>query len=211
MTARSAMNWEIRIYPVELIRERKIAMNVYESCPIYQNEKYLLRMVKLEDCDDLLEVYSDEAAVPLFNSDNCHGDDFHYTTKEQMLSAIEFWLYSYEKKYFVRWSIVDQLNNKVIGTIELFHRDSNDYYTNCGLLRIDLKSSYEKKLEIVSILNLLIPETYEAFNCSMIATKVNEYAYERKVALESLGFILKENKLIGHDGTEYSGYWVKER
>ena len=42
-------------------------------------------MVKLEDCDDLLEVYSDEAAVPLFNNDNCKGDDFHYKTKERML------------------------------------------------------------------------------------------------------------------------------
>lgn len=199
------------MYKPYFIREGKISMTIYENCPMYQNEKYLLRMVKLEDCDDLLEVYSDEAAVPLFNSDNCHGDDFYYKTKERMLSAIEFWLYSYEKKYFVRWAIVDQLKNKVIGTIELFHRDSNDYYTNCGLLRIDLKSSYEKKLEIVSILNLLIPETYKAFNCLIIATKVNEYAYERKMALDSLGFISKENKLIGHDGTEYSDYWVKER
>lgn len=60
-------------------------MNIYENCPIYENEKYLLRMVKLEDCDDLLEVYSDEAAVPLFNNDNCNGDDFHYKTKERML------------------------------------------------------------------------------------------------------------------------------
>lgn len=186
-------------------------MNIYENCPIYENEKYLFRMVKLEDCDDLLEVYSDETAVPLFNSDNCNGDDFHYKTKERMLSAIEFWLDSYKKNIFVRWAIVDKLKNKAIGTIELFHRDARDYYTNCGLLRIDLKSDYEKKIEIANIINLLIPETYEVFNCSMIATKANEYACERKMALESLGFLLKENKLRGHDGMEYSGYWVKER
>ena len=53
--------------------------NPYEKCPVYENENYLLRMVRKEDKEDLLKVYSDEKAVPFFNSDNCGGDDFHYT------------------------------------------------------------------------------------------------------------------------------------
>lgn len=62
----------------------------YEKCPIYENENYLLRLVEASDAPDLLLVYSDEKAVPYFNSDNCNGDDFHYTTLERMQSAIGF-------------------------------------------------------------------------------------------------------------------------
>lgn len=45
--------------------------NVYEKCPVYENEEYLLRLIECDDWKDLLKVYSDTKAVPLFNSDNC--------------------------------------------------------------------------------------------------------------------------------------------
>ena len=48
-------------------------LNPYERCPKYENENYLLRMVSKKDKEDLLKVYSDEKAVPFFNSDNCGG------------------------------------------------------------------------------------------------------------------------------------------
>ncbi|MBS6511271.1 MAG: N-acetyltransferase, partial [Clostridiales bacterium] len=64
----------------------------YETCPRYENENYMLRMVCKEDKEDLLKVYSDEKAVALFNSDNCVGDDFHYTTEDRMEQAIAYWL-----------------------------------------------------------------------------------------------------------------------
>ena len=50
-------------------------MNVYEHCPEIAGGRFVLRLVTEEDCRDLLKVYSDEASVPLFNSDNCNGDD----------------------------------------------------------------------------------------------------------------------------------------
>lgn len=65
-------------------------LNPYERCPKYENENYLLRMVSKKDKEDLLKVYSDEKAVPFFNSDNCGGDDFHYTTENRMEQAIEY-------------------------------------------------------------------------------------------------------------------------
>ena len=56
----------------------------YEKCPVYENKNYLFRLVETSDASDLLAVYSDERAMPFFNSDNCNGDDFHYTTLERM-------------------------------------------------------------------------------------------------------------------------------
>jgi len=118
-------------------------LNVYENVPKFENENFLLRMVSNYDIDSLFKVYSDKKAVPFFNSDNCHGDTFYYDTIEKMEKAIEFWLNSYKEKYFVRWSIIEKTTNEAIGTIELFHRDANDYFTNTGLLRLDLASDYE--------------------------------------------------------------------
>ena len=41
-------------------------------------------MTNKEDKADLLKVYSDEKSVPFFNSDNCGGDDFYYTTEKSV-------------------------------------------------------------------------------------------------------------------------------
>lgn len=183
--------------------------DVYEFCPKFENEKYLLRPIDEKDLDDLHKVYSDKIAVPFFNGDNCNGDDFYYETIERMKQAIDFWIFSYKERYFVRWSIFDKSVGETIGTIELFHRDSTkDVFDNCALLRLDLRSDYEKSSEIENILSLIIPPTYDLFYCDKIATKCWQNATERKSALEKLGFTPSENKLIAN-GTKYSEYWVK--
>ena len=90
----------------------------------------------------------------------------------------------------------------------MFHRDANDYFTNCGLLRLDLRSDYELSAEIIKILTLIIAPAFELFDCDKIATKANPEAVERIRALNDLGFNLSDEKLIGHDGTEYINYFI---
>ncbi len=183
-------------------------MDVYKSCPTFENEHFLLRYVSENDCLDLLKAYSDKKAVPLFNSDNCGGDDFYYATEERMLEAIRYWFFEYERKGFVRWSIVDKTTQQAIGTIELFHRKSKDYFTKCGLLRLDLRSDYEVENKIISILSPILKPTFKLFHCNKIATKAVPEAKERISALKELGFNLSKEKLIGHDKTEYDNYYV---
>ena len=183
--------------------------DVYEACPAMEGERYLLRPVSQEDCEDMLRVYSDEQSVPLFNSDNCNGDDFHYVTMERMRGAIEFWFYSYMHRYFVRWAVVDKVRGEAIGTIELFRREADDFFTDCGLMRLDLRSDYEHEGIIWEILELIVPKAYALFDCSMIATKAVPAAKERICALERMGFTCRDEKLIGHDGAEYGDYFVR--
>ncbi len=186
-----------------------IAMtDVYVACPRFEDENYLLRMVQKEDRADLLKVYSDKKAVPLFNSDNCGGEYFYYTSESEMEKAIDYWLWEYSRKGFVRWSVISKITNEVIGTIELFHRNSNDYFTNCGLLRLDLRSDYEKAEEIINILELIIEPAYALFECDKFATKAISSATERIAALNKLDFKQSNKKLIGHDGTQYDSYFV---
>ena len=187
-------------------------VNPYEKCPIFENEKYLLRFVEASDAPDLLLVYSDEKAVPFFNSDNCNGDDFHYTSLERMQRAIEFWRFSYQDRYFVRWAVVDKNTQKAIGTIELFNRKSEDYFNNCGLLRLDLRSDYEQAESIFDILNLITLPAFELFCCRMIATKIPDFASERKKAAEKLGFAASKEKLVGGDDQKiYTDYYVLQQ
>ena len=192
---------------VELLRVLKKTDDPYIVFPTFGNERFLLRRIENTDISDLLKVYSDKDAIKYFNSDNCNGDTFNCTTLEQMKQTMEFWNYSYEHRYFIRWAIVDKTNNNVIGTIEQFHRDSNDYFTNCSLLRIDLRSDYEKKDIIKNILKLIVPSSYQLFNCNKVVTKSFDENIERENALYELGFKKINKELIGHKGEKYYGYW----
>ncbi|MDO4276997.1 MAG: N-acetyltransferase [Eubacteriales bacterium] len=185
--------------------------DVYKNCPKYENEDYILRMVSKEDKLDLLKVYSDKKAVALFNSDNCGGDDFYYTTESRMEQAIDYWFFEYNRAGFVRWTIISKTTNEAIGTIELFHRNADDYFTNCGLLRLDIRSDYEISLEIIKMLGLIIEPTFTLFHCDKIATKAIPSATERIKALKNLGFESTDENLIGHDGTKYVSYFVLRR
>lgn len=183
--------------------------NPYENCPVYENEAFLLRLVNSSDAPDLLSVYSDKKAVPLFNGDNCHGDTFYYQTLARMEEAITFWLQAYQQKAFVRWAVVAKQTGHAIGTIELFRREASDYFNDCGLLRLDLRSSYERAESIFAILSLIVPPAFSLFQCQMVATKIPSFASQRKAAAEKLGFALSPETLVGgDDGKTYRDYYV---
>lgn len=186
--------------------------DVYQDCPQFESEKYKIRFVGEQDVHDLWKVYSDQKAVPFFNSDNCGGDTFYYTTESRMREAVSYWLWEYGRRGFVRWSIVDQGKGEAIGTIELFHRKADDFFTNCGLLRLDIRSDYEKSEEVENILALIVEPAYELFFCEKLATKAIPEAEERILALKKLGFLPAPEKLAGdHDGVEYGDYFVRMR
>lgn len=181
--------------------------NIYETSARAENDRFLLRYVEKEDAPGLLEVYSDKRALPYFNSDNCHGDNFYYPTLERMNQAVDFWRFAYENGYFVRWSIVDKALGTVMGTIELFTRESGDGLCG-GLLRLDVRSDYETRECIREILAAALPLVPEYFADRTI-TKAPCYAVERIQALKDLGFVPSERLLVGEDGYAYNGYWVK--
>ena len=71
--------------------------DVYEVCPQFENERFLLRFLSANDAQDLLKVYSDKKAVPLFNCDGCFGD-FDFMSLETMQNVIAAWQGEYQKK-----------------------------------------------------------------------------------------------------------------
>ena len=182
--------------------------NVYEECPKFENERWLLRLVEKSDVDDLIKVYGDKNALPFFNSDNCDGDIFYYDTKERMDKAMDFWLYSYREKWFVRWAIIDKSTGKAIGTIESFKRLSEDAFNESGVLRLDVGSSYERADVLKEIMALIVPQIFEMFDCNQVATKVPIYAVERAAAAKTFGFEKTDEFLVAKDGVAFNGYWI---
>ena len=183
-------------------------MNIYETCPVLENEKFIIRLFQNEDCDDLLKVYSDRNALPFFNSDNCDGDNFYYATKERMTEALGFWNMSYENGWFARLSIVDKAVSAVIGTVELCLRVSEDEFNNMGILRVDVRSDYEQENELYDIFSLITPELEKLLGCKGVLTKAPIYAVERMKAIQKVGFTKSEHLLIGKTGYAYDGYWT---
>ncbi|MDF2880810.1 MAG: acetyltransferase [Clostridiaceae bacterium] len=182
-------------------REDYTAMkgDIYKECAVYKTQLLTLRLSYQEDAEELLKCYSDEKAVPLFNSDNCHGDDFHYTTLERMGQAIDFWQYSYEHKYFVRFTVILNETKEKIGTVEMFKREEEDEFNGFGVLRIDLQSKYENQKYIDHILEISNKEFYEAFQVNSIITKAVPAAVQRTESLKSKGYVPLNKKFMIYD------------
>lgn len=183
-------------------------MNIYENCPVLENGKFLLRLTEKDDLKDLLKVYSDKNALPFFNSDNCDGDNFYYETEERMAEALEFWKFSYENGWFVRLSILDTSIPSVVGTVELCLRASEDAFNDMGILRVDVRSDYEREDALYDIVSLIAPRMGEMLGCRGVLTKAPLYAVERIKALQKAGFTKSAQLLMGKTGYAYDGYWT---
>ena len=129
--------------------------NVYEQCPIYETESFILRLVKLEDAEDLLACYSDKDNVSKFNDDFCTSD-FYYSTVSEMEDCIKFWLEEYQNQYYVRFSVINKADRKAIGTVEIFGGEA-------GVLRIDLSSKNNTEESFGEILKLAIEQFIDDF------------------------------------------------
>lgn len=183
-------------------------MDIYSTCPVLESEKFTVRLLRDEDCDDLLKVYSDKNALPFFNSDNCNGDNFFYATKERMAEAISFWKTAYENRWFARLSIIDKSVSGVIGTVELCLRVSEDAFSNMGVLRVDVRSDYEREDALYDLFSLITPGLENILGCKGVLTKAPIYAVERIHAVQKAGFCKSEHLLIGQNGYAYDGYWT---
>lgn len=183
-------------------------MNVYENCPVLASERFILRLVEPADASDLLNVYSNEDTIRLCNSDNCtYG--FRLDDLQQAQGCIAAWLSEYAQGYFVRWAIVTA--GRVIGTVELFHRVSEDAFNHHGLLRLDVHPDWEKPADLSELLNLLQRYAYELFDCSALATKAPAFGAARREALRQCGWEPSPYALMGNHGATYGDYWVRKK
>lgn len=180
-------------------------MDVFTVCPEYETEHFKIRKLEAGDVEGLFPCYSDPEAARYFNGDCC-GDDFYYTDKEKFRECVEYWLSRYGARDFVRWSVLDKENGFLIGTIEVC--PSLKYAVDgrkMGILRIDLKSEYERWPVLKELMDVLIHHIYEDFEVASIIMKIQKDAGERQKLIKKYQFVsAKEECNIG-----LSDYYVR--
>ena len=181
-------------------------MNVFKSCPVFLTPRFTLRLVRQEDAEGLLAVYSDPFIHQYINADNCTSD-FRYTTLEEMRQCIDMWLRAYQRQEYVRWTIFS--GRRIIGTVEMFRRDDGENGEGLGILRIDVTSLYESSDVHEELLRGLLPTLHELFRCQRILAKAHPGMMRRRLAMVVHGFIPYRQPLIGDNGVEYGDYWVR--
>lgn len=164
-------------------------MDAFMVCPIYETEHFRIKQLEIDDVDDLFFCYSDPEAARYFNGDCC-GDDFYYTDKEKFRECVEYWLNRYELKDFVRWSIQDKERDQLVGTIEVC--PSLKYAVDgrrMGILRIDLKSEYERLDVLKELMDILLANIYEDFEVASVIMKIQKDAEERQKLIQEYQFV----------------------
>lgn len=162
--------------------------DLYAKCPVLETNHFTLRLVRLDDAEDLLTCYSDPESQEIFDAENCTSD-FRYQTLEEMNECIRFFLLNYENRGFVRFSIVNKETGHAVGTVEMFN--ATGHLAGCdswGVLRLDLASAYEKQPYIEELLACCLPSFYGLFDVELIVTKAIPEAKERVASLRVSGF-----------------------
>ena len=181
---------------IELLKNGK--PNPYDICPSYESKNFILRMVTIDDAADLLECYSDPEAAKYFNSDRC-SSDFHYSTIDEMRECIRFWFNEYEKKIYVRLSVIDKQTEKAVGTVEI-------NVNELGIMRIDIMSEYEKEEYLSELLKIADSFFYD-FKCERIIIKAVPEAITRISSLTENGY----NPYPANSEWNWEHYYIKNR
>ena len=170
--------------------------NPYEQCPIFETHSFIIRLVSEEDAESLLACYSDPKAQEFFNVDN-FPIDCRFSTLDEMLKYIKFWLREYSQEAYIRFAIVDKSISKAVGTIEMFGM-VGQYKTDPGILRVDIASNYENVACLKEIFDICVKNFYGLFEVSKIVTKAPLHAVNRIQVLRETGFYPS-----GFGGREY--------
>jgi RimJ/RimL family protein N-acetyltransferase len=161
-------------------------VNPFDECPIYETENFTYRLVNDNDTEDLFICYSDPVTLSHMNNDNCNGE-FRCASIDIMKDAIRRWQKDYERRTFLRWSLIKKNIGKAIGTIEIAPLPWGKWFfgkeTPVGILRIDLLSKYEQESIFTEIVGLMTTELANDFEVNQVIMKAPPNEQEKINAL----------------------------
>ena len=166
--------------------EMKAKPDIYDQSPVYESDHFRLRLVSMDDAEELLICYGDPEAQKLFNADRC-DTDFKFTTLEAMQTYIACWLDAYRGRGYVRYAIVDRQSGAVVGTTEIFGGAIGGVRTDYGVLRVDLRHAYETEDALTELLGIC-DRFFGDVNTQMFITKAIPEAAPRVRALMNAGY-----------------------
>lgn len=164
--------------------------NPFDDCLEYETCHFILREIAIDDSEELFRCYSDPVAARFFNGDNC-GDDFFYEDFGKFKKCVKYWVEAIKIHDFFRYSIVNKLDKKCIGTVEMC-----PYFKffvgeeKAGILRVDIMSRFETYAYMSEIYSVLVDNLYNDFKVDFLITKA---VPDASIRLEILKKLLFEN------------------
>ena len=176
----------------------------YLECPEYDSEHFRLRLVSMDDAEDLYLCYNDPQAQAIFNSDNCTSD-FKFSSIEHLKAYMEGWLDAYKNRWFIRYSIIDKKTEKAIGTMEIFGGPIGGERSEFGVLRIDVRHEYENEEALTELIKMT-DSFFGDVNTEKFITKAIPEAAQRINALTRNGYVPTH---VGDGGSRREHYYMK--
>jgi hypothetical protein len=186
------------------LKEQSGKPDPYEKCPEYESVNFFLRLVSMDDAEDLFACYSDPEAQKFFNADHCTSD-FKFSTLGHMKAYMAGWMDAYKKRHFIRYSIIDKNIGKAIGTMEIFGGARGGKRDEFGVLRIDIQHEYENEASLDELIKISDSFFYDV-STERFITKAIPEAAQRINALIQNGYAPAS---IG-EGGKREHYYMKE-
>jgi hypothetical protein len=154
--------------------EKMKKANPFDECPVYETGQFRYRLVREEDAEDLFLCYCDPVTWSHMNADNCNGKP-QRMTRERMKDWIRLWQRDYQRRTFLRWSVLCKDTGKAAGTMEIAPLPWGRWFFGTpppiGILRMDLLSVFERQEVLSEIIGLMASELANDFEVNQVIMK----------------------------------------
>lgn len=152
--------------------------------PIYENDKYIMRDMTLEDARDIFKYYSDTAMMK-YTATPPHSSIEDTEALVKKLSS------SLPNGKGIAWAIADKKNNKVIGNIGLYYIGDNKTKAAVGY---NISPQYQNQGIATWTLGNCISFGLNQLNLKRIEAKCKSVNIASERVMQKCGMILSEIK-----------------
>ncbi len=152
---------------------------LFKEFPVIKIEDYTLREIELKDCKDIYEIYSDAEVMQ-------YQGEGPMKAIEDAAGMIELVKGGYKNKHFIKWCIIEETTQKLIGLISFHHID---FRNNNGQLGYILNKAYWSKGIMRSLVRYITGYLFNSCGLRRLEVSIHPDNHPSKRLAENLGFV----------------------
>lgn len=155
-------------------------MNVFNTFPILETDRLILKNVNLHSVEDAYEIYSDSDVM------KGHGQPGLKTIDEVKTLIQKRFINPYEQQMGIRFGIYLKDTNKLIGACGFWRIEKEHFNAEIGY---ELSSKFHRKGYMKEALMELIRFGFSEMKLNRIEANTDQYNIASQTTLASVGFI----------------------
>lgn len=180
-------------------------MNTYDNFPVIETERLKLRPVLQSDIAEIYSTFSDAEALQFYGMKPLKSE-------EDAFSLIEAFEKGFKSGSAIRWGIILQSEDKLIGTCGFHNWSKSDKRTEVGY---ELNREYWHKGFMNEALRAIIHYGFNGMEFNRIAATIRPENSSSRALVEKLGFnqeaLLKEYQKAGDEFYDMYVYSLLKR